>query len=546
VIGAIGGSYIAVDTGVQATSSTSGGGTTVIAYYQIHVGNAFSYVGNGWGAGPWPGNAAGSFNHPWNTGFTGGGIVENLRLWSANNFGQDLIINPRGGGIYYWSAGECLTAGGQIIGTADYPEGRAIPLNSPAVANISAGALANGGTYEITAVGTSNFTLVGAATNTVGTIFTATGPTTGTGTVVDVNIPTVANFVFVSSERYVFALGCNDPFTTNPTQQDPMFISWSDQGNPAVWTPLVTNTAGNYRLSYGSQIVTAVKTIQEVLIWTDSAIYSMRYQGSPFIYGFFPLATDITIVSQNAAATANQITYWMGNDKFYVYNGAVNTLPCTLRQYVFSDINTTEWGQVYASTNEKYNEIWWFYCSSTATLNDRYVVYNHLENIWYYGQLSRTAWLDSHIVGNPFGASNGLILEHESGADDGSTNPPSPITAYIATGEFDIGEGGYQFSYINRLIPDVDFIGSTTPTPSVNMRLTAQNFPGVGINDDPMQFSQSTVAANQQTLEVYDYSKQFWIRIRGRQIAFGVGSNSLGVRWQLGTPRIQLKPDGRR
>jgi hypothetical protein len=377
-----------------------------------------------------------------------------------------------------------------------------------------------------------------------------------------------------------------------------MFIAWSDQNTPLTWNPQISNLAGNYRLTYGTTITAVCATRQEVLIWTDTALYSMRYLGAPFVYGFFPLNTNITMTSRNAWATVNGNTYWMGHKKFYVYNGSVQTLPCTLRQYIFDDINETQWAQIYCSTNEEYNEIWWFYCSETSFVIDRYVVYNHLENLWYYGTMNRTAWLDSHIKQYPFAVTNltidfdpqtgqflptwtaqtkkyvaragiyaasleGVIpqiipldqpmqqlLQHEIGNDDGSTLPKSPIEAYIATGDFDIGEGGAHFAFINRIIPDVDFIGSDTVTkdfqPAVLLTINAQDYPGVGTNTDPMQTSSSYVQGNQESIQVYSYTGQVWIRLRGRQISFQISSAELGVAWQLGSPRIDVRADGRR
>jgi hypothetical protein len=268
----------------------------------------------------------------------------------------------------------------------------------------------------------------------------------------------------------------------------------------------------------------------------------MQYQGQPFIFGFNLVSAEITIASPNAATTANGITYWMGIDKFYAYSGRVDTLPCSLRQYIFDDFNTDQSAQVCSGTNEKYNEIWWFYPSADSEVIDRYVIYNYLEKLWYYGQMERTAWLDSHIQGLPWATVDGMLVQHESSVDNGLTNPPSAIVSYIESADFDIGEGD-QFSFVKRVIPDVDFIGSTVPAPSVVMTISARNFPGQGVftsADAPV------VAGNKVTTQVYDYTDQIWIRLRGRQVAFRIGSEDLGIKWQLGTPRLEVQPDGRR
>ena len=381
---------------------------------------------------------------------------------------------------------------------------------------VDAGDFAVGTTYVISKVGTTDFTLVGAADNEVGLTFVAAGAGSGTG-----------------QALYV--------------EQDPMFIAWCDQEAPKVWYPTVTNTAGSYRLTYGSKIVTSERTRQEILVWTDSALYSMQYVGTPYIYTFNPISVDVTIVSQNAMTTATGITYWMGQDKFYAYSGRVDTLPCALRQYVFDDINTNQWDQVFAGTNEKYNEVWWFYPSADSVYNDRYVVYNYLEKLWHYGQLSRSAWLDSHIIGNPLGTASNLLLEHEVGTDDGSTNPPSAMPAYIESADFDLGDGGYQFSFVKRLIPDMDFIGSSNTAPVATITLKARNYPGQGVAGlSTMQNTGSTITGSEVSTQVYNYTQEVWIRIRGRQLVFRVESDQLGIKWQLGSPRLQIQPDGRR
>ena len=532
-ISAVASNYIAIDTGVQSTAATSGGGAGVVAAYQISTGYDYTTYFNGWSAGPW------GTGHGWGTGYSGVGVAEELRLWSATNFGQDLYFNPRNGGIYYWDAATQLSAGGQVTG-------RGVDLTSTTFSNVNATDIVVGNLYEIRSVGTTNFTTIGAASNTVGVTFVATGVGTGSGVVYDPAIPSVATCVTITDERYLMAFGCNDAVSGSLTQ-DPMLIAWSDQENPQVWYPQVTNTAGNFRLAYGSRIITVEKTRQEILIWTDSALYSMQYLGPPYVYGFNPISVDTTIVSQNAATTAAGVTYWMGDDKFYAYSGRVDTLPCALRQYVFDDINNDQLELVTCGTNEKYNEVWWFYPSTDSVFNDKYVIYNYLEKLWYYGTMERSAWLDSHIIGDPLGAVNNLTVQHETGTDDGSVNPPEPIAAYIESADFDLGDGGYQFSFVKRLIPDMDFIGSSTTTPQATITLKARNYPGQGVAGlSSMQNTASGISGSEVTTQVYDYTQEVWVRLRGRQLVFRVESDQLGIKWQLGSPRLQIQPDGRR
>jgi hypothetical protein len=470
--------YITVYTGIQSTSATNGGGSApVVAEYQIHVGQAIDTFGNGWGIGPW-GTGRG-----WGTPYPVSTNTQDMRIWSSAIFGQNLVYNVRNEGVYYWDASTNLTPSGQVT--------------SPGV--------------DITAL---------------------------PGT--DGQAPNVAERVLVTEERHIVVLGANDPYAVDPTAQDPLLIRWCSQEDPLTWTPAVTNTAGSQRLVYGSALITAETTRQETLIWSDTAVYSMRYLGPPYTFGFNTISNEISIASPNCVATANNITYWMGNSKFYVYSGRVETLPCALRQYVFDDFNFVQSNQVYAGTNEKYNEVWWFYPSADSDYNNKYVIYNYLEKLWYYGDIDRTAWLDSHIQGTPWATYDGMLVQHESGTDDGSVNPPAAIPAYIESADFDIGEGD-KFSAVKRVIPDVDFIGSTTTTPSVTMTVSTRNFPGQGLflNDTPTNISGSKV-----TTQVYDYTNQVFVRLRGRQVAFRIGSDGTGIKWQLGTPRLDIQPDG--
>ena len=357
--------------------------------------------------------------------------------------------------------------------------------------------------------------------------------------------PTVCNFVMVSdASRFVLAFGVND---YGSAVQNPLLVRWSDQENYLSWTPAITNQAGSYGLSHGSTIITALQGRQEIMVWTDSAMYSMQYLGPPYVWGFQMLGDNISIAGPNAVASANNITYWMGADKFYMYSGRVETLPCSLRSYVYNDINMSQSFQFFAGTNEGFNEIWWYYCSANSTVIDKYVVYNHLERIWYYGTMNRTAWLDSPIRTEPMATTYAAqLLYHETGVDDGTTNPPSPITAYVQSSDFDIGDG-HAFGFVDRIIPDVTFDGSTVAAPSLDFTVRPRQFPGTnyGSSDSPAVTSANNYAG-QRTYNVQQFTPQVFVRIRGRQMAFRVGSDTLGTAWQLGVPRINVRPDGRK
>jgi hypothetical protein len=490
------------DTGNGGTGPAT---TLTDAAYQISTGNNNVTIGTGWGAGPWnAGSITDAWAHGWGTGFTTG-IALALRLWNQVNFGQTLLFAPRKGPLYYWDP-----SGGV---------GSVAPV-------FSRGALAS--------------SLVGA-----------------------VEVPSEINFFTVSdATRIVICFGCTSySFDSPATTYDPMLIRWSEQESYIKWSPSALNQAGSYRLSHGSEIVSALQTRQEILVWTDSAIYSMQYLGPPYIWGFNLLADNISIMSQNAMATAAGATYWMGADKFYAYTGRVETLPCSVRQYVFNDLNRNQAGQIFAGTSEGYNEIWWFYPSITGPDNtgtvaapnqfiDRYVIFNHLDKVWYYGTLPRTAWLDSGLRISPMATTlDNLLVYHEQGTDDGSTNPPSPITSYIQTSLFDI-EDGDHFSFVWRMVPDVTFDGSTTGAPAyptVNMALIPKQAPGAvpGYGPNPSVTSTESYA-QRYTYKVQEFTEIVYTRVRGRQLTFQISSDTRGTAWQLGVPTIDIRKDGRR
>ena len=420
------------------------------------------------------------------------GVGQQLRLWSQANYGQDLIFNPRGGALYYWA----VDANPNLI----------------------------------------NRGVVMEAGTTVG------------GVLLDASCPSVANFIMVSdASRFTIAFGTNFPNIVGLEAQDPMLIRWSDQEDYGTWIPAVTNQAGDYRLSSGSEIITAQQTRQEILVWTDAAIYSMQYLGPPYVWGFQIMGDNISIAGPDVVSTANNVTFWMGTDKFYMYSGRVETLPCALRQYVYDDINMQQSYQFFSGTNEGYNEIWWFYCSADSTVIDRYVIFNHLERTWYYGTMERTAWLDSPLREEPMAAGyGGQLLYHETGNDDGTTTPPSPIVSYCQSSDFDIGDG-HNFGLVTRIIPDVTFDGSDVASPTVTFGVRPRQNPGAnyGTADNPDVVSGNNYT-NQRYYNVQQFTQYVYVRIRGRQMAFRIGSSDLGVAWQLGAPRLDVRPDGRR
>lgn len=422
----------------------------------------------------------------WNQGTWGNGIetaTDSLRLWSQSNFGEDLIFGPRNGAVYYWDASN-----------ADGLNGRAVELS----------------------------TLAGAS-----------------------NTPTVQNFILVSDiSQFVFCFGAN---TIGSAVQDPLLIRWSDQANAAQWTPGATNQAGDIKLSKGSQIVTALQSRQEVLVWTDAAMYALQYLGGALVWGSQLLGENISIASQNSAAYSDGIAYWMGRDSFYMYDGRVKNLRCDLKRYVFNDFNFDQIDQVFAGTNEGFDEVWWFYCSANSNTIDKYVIYNHVLDVWYDGTLARSAWLDSGTRANPVAAtySNNLVM-HEDGVDDNVTGTNTAISSYITSAQFDIQDGN-SFSFIRRILPDVTFNGSTSDSPSVTMELLPLQSSGSGYNSPLSEGGSNSAAVTRSAIvPVEAFTDQVYTRVRGRQLSIKLESGNVGVTWQLGAPRLDIRPDGRR
>jgi hypothetical protein len=349
-------------------------------------------------------------------------------------------------------------------------------------------------------------------------------------------------------QRFVIAFGSN-PYTPDVPNStfDPMLVRWSDQANPYQWVPQLTNQSGEYLLTNGSYIMGARATRQEILVWTNSALYSMQYLGAPYIWGFQILMDNISVMSPNSMITVNNITYWMGEEKFYMYSGRVETLPCSLRQYIFANINKDQSYQVFAGANEAYNEVWWFYCSENSTVVDSYVIYNYLDKTWYYGTMGRTAWLDLGANPYPIAADyNSRLLYHEVGTDDVSGESPVPINSYAQSSDFDIGDG-HNFGFVWRILPDINFNGSNVNQPSVTMTVKPRQNSGTpyGAAQNPAVESQDNFGTR-HVYNIQEFDGQVYTRLRGRQMSFRIESNTIGVAWQLGAPRIDIRNDGRR
>ena len=462
----VNGIYTPVAVTANSSDSGNGGGSTVGAY-QLNIGLNTSITGDGWNAGTWG-------RGTWNSATTP--TVESvLRLWTHDNFGEDIIINIHNGGLYYYDSSAGLT-------------NRAIVLS-----------------------------LVTGA----------------------VSPPSVATKVLVSDvDLHVIAFGCDSE--DDPGTQDPLLIRFSDQRNALDWKATVDNTAGDLKISSGSKIITAIETKREILVFTDTSIYSMQFIGPPDTFGITIVSEGISIRSPNSAVAIEDNVFWMGNNEFYVYNGAVQKVPCTLRDFVFSDFNTLQSEKVFAGVNSSFSEVWWFYPSSSSNEIDKYVIYNYQQQIWYYGSLNRTAWLDRGVNELPTAASTDYYLyNHETGDDDGSTDPVTAITAHIESSQMDIGEGD-QFSFINRIIPDLTFRNSDIGK-KATLSLKARNFPG----GNYLQ-SDSTDISKTATVPVEQFTNDAFIRLRGRSFALRVESTETGISWRLGSPRVDIRPDGRR
>ena len=359
------------------------------------------------------------------------------------------------------------------------------------------------------------------------------------------DVPVLQNLILVSDiSRFVFCMGTN-PIGSSAI--DPTLIRWSDQEDATNWTPSIENQAGSLRLSRGTKIVAASQARQEVLVWTDSSLYSLQYVGAPAVWTATLVGENISISSQLSVSYANGIAYWMGIDKFYLYDGRVQPLKCDVRKYVFNDFNTLQYDQVFSGTNESFHEIWWYYCTSNSNNIDRYVIYNYMEKTWYYGSLGRTAWLDSGLRNNPLAATyNNVLVNHELGVDDKETATTAAIAAHIVSAEFDL-QDGHQFSFVNKIIPDITFDGSTADSPVVTMTLNPLTSSGSGYKTVTSEGgSNNATITRTSAADIEKYTEQLHVRIRARQMSMRIESSAEGVTWQLGSPRLDMRPDGRR
>ena len=526
-------------------AAAAGGGAAVVAAYQLNVGPATVIPLTGWGAGGWGSGAWG----------VGSATTVPLQLWNQINYGEDLVFGPRGGGLYYWDATNGLTTRGVALntlgGTVTFTNASptvvtlTVPLTEGAAVQFAATTSLPTGisaatTYYAYQVSGLTCNLLDSAGNIVNTT------STGTGVYISdlVDVPVFQNSLTVSdASRFIIVFGTND---YGSAVLDPMLIRWSNQDDPFNWTPTATNQAGSLRLSHGSEIVTTIQTRQEIVVFTDSSVYSLQYLGPPYVWGSQLLGDGISIIGPNAAVQASGIVYWMGVDKFYMYDGRIQTLNCDLRRYVFQDINLEQSLQVFAGANEGFNEVWWFYCAEGATAVGRYIIYNYLENVWYYGTMGRTAWLDSGLQPSPLAATYSYnLVSHEQGLNDNETGTAVALNAYISSSEFDIGDG-HNFGFVWRVLPDLTFgdsVNSPTGTvPTVNMTLYGLTNSGSGSTSS----AGAPVASSSTYVITEEFTGQIYTRMRGRQMIFKIGSNQVGTAWQLGAPRIDIRQDGRR
>lgn len=466
----VNGNSYEITVSVTANASDSGnGGASVIGAYQINTGLDTSVFGTGWGTGGWS-------RGTWGSGTSTTVPGAQLRIWSQDNFGEDLIMCVQDGGLYYWD---------KSLGYAT----RAVSLSSLA------------GAYAV---------------------------------------PTVAKTVIVSErDRHVIAFGC-DP-ESSPGVQDPLTIRFSDQENAAEWRSLSTTTAGELRIGTGSEIIGAIQTKQQIIVFTDVSAHVMQYIGPPFTFGIQEVSSSVSIIGANAMVAVGDSVFWMGKNEFYVYDGTVTQIPCDVKEYVFDNLNDQQGLKVFAGHCSSFSEVWWLYPSSSSQENDSYVVYNYEQRIWYYGTLPRTAWLDRNVLSYPLAISpDGYVYYQENGLDDGSVNPPVALTPHIESSVIDIGDGD-QFMFATRVIPDITFRNSTAASPAATMTIKARNFPGgayFASDSDPVTKTSS--------LPVEQFTNELYVRIRGRSLSLRVESAQTGTAWRLGDPRIDVRTDGRK
>jgi hypothetical protein len=457
------------------TTNATTGGSDMVAAYELGSGSTVYSVGAGWGAGGWGNNGWGQTVADAEEEFS-----SQVRVWSGDQFGEDIIACPKGGPIYLFDNSKGADA-------------------------------VNGATARL-----EEISMISGAQN----------------------CPTAANFVLVGAEdRRVFAFGTTNYGTTT---FDPMLIRWSNEEDQSNWTVSSTTTAGYKRLSYGSEIVCAIKTKGEILVFTDTALYSIR-PSDKFVYGVYLISSNIDILGPSSAIAVDDVVIWMGRENFFMYDGTVNVLPSTIRQHVFEGINYSQSYKVACGSNRLFREIWWFYPSGTSEENDKYAVFNYSEKLWYYGTMGRSAWVDSGFGAFQYpiaASSDGYLYSHEDGFDDGSTTPATAISAWVKSGPLEI-ESGNRFSFVRKIVPDITFENSTADDPAVTMTVIPKNYPG---STEGSSDSEDIARAAEVPVERFTTKKG--IRVRGRQILFKVSSDDLGVMWRLGVNRIEVRPDG--
>jgi hypothetical protein len=465
-----------IDVGTAANTTGAGGGTTINAAFEIDIGFASATLGYGWGTGTWDDAYGWGLSSP-------DPVFLPQQDWFFDQFDNNLVMNIRNGPIYYWERGTAATPD-TALGT------RAILLED----------------------------INGAA-----------------------DVPDSAMQTLVSqNDKHLLAFGCQ-PYAGSAGDFDPLLIRWASQDDPGMWTPLVTNSAGFLRVSRGSKIVRAIPTKQEILVFTEATLNSLQFTGTTDVFALQEIGDNLSIIGPRAVSIVNNMTFWMGKDKFYVYTGRVETLPCTLRNHVFTNINLNQTNQIICGTNEGWNEVWWMYPTANSNINNAYVIFNHLERIWYYGTIDRTAWLDSPLREYPqaIDADSVNELSYLYNHEDGTNDDNLPMYAYIQSSDFDLAEGD-KFMLTRRIIPDLNFAGSTATNPEANFVIRPRNFPGSAY--------QSNASNTQRVIQttVNQFTDQVFLRARARQVAFKIESTGLDTQWQLGSPRLDMRPDGTR
>jgi hypothetical protein len=534
---------------ISAAATAATGGGTVYAVYQINIGPSYAAPLSGWGASTWGSGT-------WGIGTSS---TDAMRIWNQINWGQNLVYGPRGGPMYYWDATiglrnseVSLSIATPCVMTTTITLADKTPITFTTTGALPTGLLP-GVTYYLKYVTATTYNL---ATTAGGSSINTSGSQSGAQFISsrgmllsqlpnsDGYCPLYQNTFTVSdASRFLLVFGTND---YGSSILDPMLIRWSDQESLTTWFPAITNQAGSVRLSHGSKIVTTLQSRQEIVVWTDQSLYSLQYLGPPYVWGSQLLADNVSIAGPNAAAMASGVTYWMGVDKFYRYDGRVQTLRCDLRQYIYENINMLQFDQVFASTNEGFNEVWFFYCSQASNTVDQYVIYNYAEDIWQYGTMARTAWLDTGLRNYPLAATySNNIVYHEYGVDDNETATTLAIAASIVSSQYDIGDG-HNFAFVYRMLPDLTFRGSTSgTTPFVTMYLQGLADSGSGVTQSASASVAYTGPAP-AVINVDEFTGQIYTRVRGRQMQMQITSNTIGTQWQLGAPRIDIRADGRR